>query len=197
VVAHGPGPTRLASRLGGDLDLALADVGLPAWILDRGGTVRWENARATELFGPQVGRLGIEAFALESREVFRRERTKKLLGTATTSDYPAVMVLASGRHVPVEVHTVALRNGGRAVGVFGVAELDGEPAPPPLVSPLTPRQRQVLQALAAGCSTAQMAETFHLSKETVRNHVRGVLHALGVHSRLEAVVEGRRRGLVG
>jgi len=30
----------------------------------------------------------------------------------------------------------------------------------------------------------------------VRNHVRGVLRALGVRSRLEAVVEARRRRLI-
>jgi DNA-binding NarL/FixJ family response regulator len=41
--------------------------------------------------------------------------------------------------------------------------------------------------LAQGYSTAQIAEELHLSVETVRNHIRRLFHALGVHSRLEAV----------
>jgi DNA-binding CsgD family transcriptional regulator len=41
-----------------------------------------------------------------------------------------------------------------------------------------------------------MAESFNLSRETVRNHLRGLFRALQVHSRLEAVAEGRRRGLI-
>ena len=50
--------------------------------------------------------------------------------------------------------------------------------------------------LAAGASTAQIQETLHLSRETVRNHIRNLLRALGAHSRLEAVAVARRRGLI-
>jgi hypothetical protein len=35
-----------------------------------------------------------------------------------------------------------------------------------------------------------------ITEDTVRNRVRGLLRALGVHSRLQAAVEARRRGLV-
>jgi DNA-binding NarL/FixJ family response regulator len=50
--------------------------------------------------------------------------------------------------------------------------------------------------LAHGFSTEQMAEAMNVSRETVRNHVRGLLRRLGVHSRLEAVTVGRSRGLI-
>ena len=43
---------------------------------------------------------------------------------------------------------------------------------------------------------AFLAGELHLSLETVRNHVRGILRALGVHSRLEAVAVARREHLV-
>ncbi|MBV8257602.1 MAG: response regulator transcription factor [Actinobacteria bacterium] len=102
----------------------------------------------------------------------------------------------SGRRVPVEIHTVAMREGDRVVGIFGLAEVDA-PLPPMRRDSLTPRQLEVLGHLSNGCSTDQIAKRLHLSPETVRNHVRGVLRSLGVHSRLEAVVEGRRRGLIG
>jgi DNA-binding CsgD family transcriptional regulator len=51
--------------------------------------------------------------------------------------------------------------------------------------------------LAEGMSTDQVAAMLHLSKETVRNHIRHVLRALGAHSRLEAVAMARRQGLLG
>ena len=57
-------------------------------------------------------------------------------------------------------------------------------------------QHEVLLLLGRGCSTQQIAETLSLSRETVRNHIRGVLRALRVNSRLGALVEGRRRGLL-
>jgi DNA-binding NarL/FixJ family response regulator len=41
-------------------------------------------------------------------------------------------------------------------------------------------------------STKQIADELHLSRETVRNHVRHLLHALGAKSRLEAVAVARR-----
>ncbi len=42
----------------------------------------------------------------------------------------------------------------------------------------------------------QIARELHLSIETVRNHVRHILRALDVHSRLEAVAVARREHLL-
>lgn len=66
----------------------------------------------------------------------------------------------------------------------------------PRATSLTARQREVLVLLGEGLSTAAIAARLGLSKETVRNHVRAVLQELGAHSRLEAVIEARRRGLL-
>jgi DNA-binding NarL/FixJ family response regulator len=49
-----------------------------------------------------------------------------------------------------------------------------------------------LRLLEHGYSTDQIADRLHLSPETVRNHIRAVLRALDVHSRLEAVAVARR-----
>lgn len=51
---------------------------------------------------------------------------------------------------------------------------------------LTRRERQVLELLAAGATTRQMAEALGVSANTVRTHVRGVLDKLGVHQRTKA-----------
>jgi LuxR family maltose regulon positive regulatory protein len=61
---------------------------------------------------------------------------------------------------------------------------------------LTPRQNDVLQLLCQGASTEDIAPMLHLSKETVRNHVRHVLRALGAHSRVEAVARAHELGLL-
>ena len=61
---------------------------------------------------------------------------------------------------------------------------------------LTPREAEVLQLLADGSSTADIAATLFLSTNTVRNHVQRVLGKLGAHSKLEAVAIGIRSGLV-
>jgi DNA-binding NarL/FixJ family response regulator len=62
---------------------------------------------------------------------------------------------------------------------------------------LTPRQSEILRLLERGKSTDQIAAELHLSKETVRNHIRHMLQALGVHSRLEAVALARHEHMAG
>lgn len=61
---------------------------------------------------------------------------------------------------------------------------------------LSPREIEILELLAAGNSTSEMAATLYVSVNTVRNHVNAVIKKLGAHSRLEAVAEGVRLGLV-
>jgi DNA-binding NarL/FixJ family response regulator len=56
---------------------------------------------------------------------------------------------------------------------------------------LTPRQAEILHLLELGRSTTEIADELRLSRETVRNHVRRLLHAMGATSRLEAVALAR------
>jgi two-component system, NarL family, nitrate/nitrite response regulator NarL len=60
----------------------------------------------------------------------------------------------------------------------------------------TPRERQVLQGIVGGATTAQLAASMGMSTATVRGHVQGVLSKLGVHSRLKAAVLAVREGIV-
>ena len=61
---------------------------------------------------------------------------------------------------------------------------------------LTAREREVLGCLARGLSTTAIAEELSVARVTVRNHIQGLLQKLGVHSKLEAVVEAQRAGIV-
>jgi len=190
--------TRIAAELGGDIDGALDDVGVPAYLLDRDGVVRWQNAKATALVGKHGRRDFFSLIAPEDRERVRTEFAKKVTRTRLVTDFEAVILAPSGKRVPVEIHSVAMEEGDRMVAVFGVIDIgDAGPGSSRARSTeLTPRQLEVLHALAEGRSTAQIAASAHLSQETVRNHVRRLLRALGVHSRLAAVAEARRRGLI-
>lgn len=60
---------------------------------------------------------------------------------------------------------------------------------------LTRREREILQTLAAGASTADVAEAFGISPLTVQSHVKSILAKLGVHSKVEAVRIAWRHGL--
>jgi DNA-binding NarL/FixJ family response regulator len=64
------------------------------------------------------------------------------------------------------------------------------------INRLTPREREVLQALAAGLSDYEIAQQLHISHETVRSHMVNVLHKLEVDSRLKALVFAVKHELV-
>jgi DNA-binding NarL/FixJ family response regulator len=97
--------------------------------------------------------------------------------------------------VAVEISAVPLMNGERVVGVFGLFEGHPDDEPKALHPHLTPRQVEVLRLLEQGRSTKQIAAELHLSTETVKNHIRRLFRALGVHSRLEAVAAARTASL--
>lgn len=61
---------------------------------------------------------------------------------------------------------------------------------------LTPREQQILDLLASGARTKQIASMLHIANNTVRSHVQAVLSKLGAHTRLEAVAIARREGLL-
>ena len=92
------------------------------------------------------------------------------------------------------VARVLERLGAQPVAPHG--EPPSLPPPPSPAPPLTPREREVLQLVAAGHPNKQIAQTLDLSLATVRNHIHNILEKLGVHSKLEAVSLAFRTGWV-
>jgi PAS domain S-box-containing protein len=178
--------------IGGDLAQAIEDVSVPSYVIDPAGVIRWVNPAARRLVGDARGRQFASVVAPEDVRRAREHFARKIAGTERVTDSEVVLIGPEGRRVKVDISSVPLTEGHRVVGVFGQVS-DVEPAEEahPSVSHLTPRQNEVLRMLERGWSTDQMAKELHLSPETVRNHVRRLLQALGVHTRLEAVAHAR------
>ncbi|MEJ5330576.1 MAG: response regulator transcription factor [Desulfobaccales bacterium] len=60
---------------------------------------------------------------------------------------------------------------------------------------LTPREREVLQLMAEGKPTGQIAEQLHISVKTVETHRQQIMHKLGIHSIAELTKYAIREGL--
>jgi PAS domain S-box-containing protein len=179
----------------GDIPDALERVNVPSYVVDEYQIIRWLNPAARRLVGDARGRQATSIVAPEDTRRAREAFAKHMVGNEDV-DGSVVLIDQAGERVSVEVSSVCLYEGHRVIGVFGQlsdVELESEP---PLHPHLTPRQSEVLRLLEHGRSTEQIAHELHLSLETVRNHVRGILRALGVHSRLEAVAIARREHLV-
>ena len=177
--------------LGGDVEQALENVGVPSYVLDTTGIVRWLNRAAERLVGDVRGRHFSSVVAPEDTRRARELFARKVLGTAASTDAPGVLLSTTGERVAVEISAVPLKNGEQVVGVFGLLDERREETPTAPHPHLTPRQVEVLRLLEQGRSTRQIAAELHLTTETVRNHIRRLFRALGVNSRLEAVAASR------
>lgn len=101
----------------------------------------------------------------------------------------AVRRLAAGEQLLSQQEVIeALRYLVRAREVHREAQLAAER--------LTPREREVLQALAEGWGDKEIARRLHVGVGTVHSHVTNILAKLEVSSRLQALVFAVRYGIV-
>ena len=124
-----------------------------------------------------------------ARELFAR----KVVGAATVTDAPVVVIDADGERVAVEVSSVPLYRGEHVIGVFGAGlGRRGRAAPPSRIAahppsgggPPAPREGPVDNADRRGAGADE--------PDSERNHIRHLLRAVGAHSRLEAVAIASR-----
>lgn len=66
-----------------------------------------------------------------------------------------------------------------------------------LLSPLSPREKEILSLIAAGCTSAQVAETLVVSINTVRTHRDNIMAKLGLHSKAALIRYAVAKGLIG
>ncbi len=101
----------------------------------------------------------------------------------------------------------AQRTGQAAAGVplgylarlqraFGSGQPARDPVPSGIVDPLTSRELEVLEKLAAGRSNQAIARELVVTLDTVKKHVGHVLGKLGAANRTEAVTRARELSLI-
>ena len=174
------------------LEDVLEHINVPSYLIEANGIIRWVNPAARRLVGDVAGRQFTSVVAPENTRRARELFARKIVGGTSATDAGVAIIDRQGNRLGVEITSVPVFDGEHVVGVFGqVSDVLEEPHAHPDL-PLTPRQAEVLELLERGRSTRQIAEELHLSTETVRNHVRHVLRAVGAHSRLEAVAIANR-----
>jgi len=125
---------------------------------------------------------------------------------------PATGIVAHGERPERHLASAALQAGASAyvARTAGTAEMAKaawaaldqgrfvDPAVPPSGSrgKLTRRQREILQLLADGGSTAAAARELGLSEETVKTHTKNMLARLGAKNRTHAVAIALRECLI-
>jgi PAS domain S-box-containing protein len=186
------------------VDLWLVDsLVVPASLHDVEGRFVRINAAAERAIGSSnahwLGRHFTEPVPPEARENVEAQ-FRHAVETGEPTDFETVFVDASGHLRGVRAQHLPLRQGDSIVGVLILA-FDVRLPPSKLIGlelhpRLTPRQREILDLIASGLSTTEIARELTLSTETVRNHVRRVFGELHVHTRVEAIVAAQRLGLL-
>ncbi len=64
------------------------------------------------------------------------------------------------------------------------------------VSPLTPKEMEILEYIAQGMLNKQIANELGISEQTIKNHVTSILRKLNANARTEAVVLAVKQGLI-
>ena len=75
-------------------------------------------------------------------------------------------------------------------------ELSREKEAASFVSPLTPRETEILSYMAQGYLNKQIAEILNVSEQTIKNHVTSILRKLNANARTHAVVIAIKKGLI-
>ena len=76
-----------------------------------------------------------------------------------------------------------------------VRRLD-QPATPEMDRVVSRREEEVLQLIADGCSTPEVAGRLYISQKTVKNHLASIYHKLDARDRTQAVLQAVRMGIV-
>lgn len=192
----------LSEVLGGQTDIE---------VIGRAGTVRDARRKAGQ-FGPDVVVMDYrlpDGDGLAATRDIRAENPDVSVVMVTASDHDTVVAAAveagcsayvskdrAAEDVVTAVRTAARGEMGFPAAVLGALMGSRAPAAAGRSHALTPRELEVLQLLAEGHSTREVAEHFVLSVSTVRNHIHNLLTKLGARSKLEAVTMATRQGII-
>jgi DNA-binding NarL/FixJ family response regulator len=170
-----------AVRLAAELqpDVVVLDVSMP--VLD--------GIEATRRIHDDLPNLPIVIITMHGDEALRRDAVNAGAAGFLTKDVSMQEVVktitqAAGGEVALSTELAATI----------LAELEEGPGRTP--SPLTPREEEVLQLIADGCSTSEVASGLFISGKTVKNHLASIYEKLEARDRTQAVLSAVRSGII-
>jgi DNA-binding NarL/FixJ family response regulator len=170
-----------AVRLAEELrpDVVVMDVSMP--VLD--------GVEATRRIHADLPDLPIVIITMHGDEALRRDAVNAGAAGFLTKDVSmqevvATITQAAGTEVALSTELAATI----------LAELEEGIDRPP--SPLTPREEEVLQHIADGCSTSEVAAQLFISGKTVKNHLASIYEKLEARDRTQAVLSAVRSGII-
>ncbi len=173
-----------------DPDIALIEVDLP-------GINGLEVARAIKRSRPHI-RIVLLSASMDGMQVVKAIRAgvsaylprnvppEKLIQTLKQvhrNDYPINDLVFSLPEVA-----------GQVLATFRQMAMDEDAQS--IYSPLSPRELEVLELVAAGRTNKEIAVRLDISNQTVKNHISSILRKLAVNDRTQAVVYAMRRGWI-
>jgi DNA-binding NarL/FixJ family response regulator len=165
------------------LDVALMDYRLPDGTgadAARAIKARWPNARVVMLTALADDETILESIQAGADGYLTKDRAVEDVVSAVRSAHAGETLLPRAVIVGIAQRVAAARD--RA-----------ERRP---IEPLTPRELEVLRALAEGLSTPEICDRLFIAPNTLRTHVQNIMGKLRVHSKLEAVAFALRHRLV-
>jgi len=155
------------------------------------------------------GRMGvaIEALALQALANWRRGEQassmtflERALRLAEPESYVRLFIdlgLPMARLL-LEAHSrnVIPDYADKLLTAFGAGPSFSDITEKPMPEPLSSREQEVLQLIAAGLTNPEIAKALVVSSETVKKHTSSIYGKLGVRSRIEAAARARELGLL-
>jgi DNA-binding NarL/FixJ family response regulator len=165
------------------LDVVLMDYRLPDGTgadAARAIKSRWPNARVVMLTALADDETILESIQAGADGYLTKDRAVEDVVSGVRSAYAGETLLPRAVIVGIAQRVAAARDRGDRQHV----------------EPLTPRETEVLRALAEGLSTPEICERLFIAPNTLRTHVQNIMGKLRVHSKLEAVAFALRHRLV-
>jgi RNA polymerase sigma factor (sigma-70 family) len=165
--------------------------------LDNDPETNLEFARKLRQRAPSVAVVMLTA-RTEDEELFRalKAQAAAYISKDVSGDQLAETVrqVANGSHPINECLTTRPNIAEQVLREFQAYSLRDEAEE--LLSPLTPRETEILQYIAEGLLNKQIANKLGISEQTIKNHVTSILRKLNANARTEAVVLALKQGLI-
>ncbi len=147
---------------------------------------------------PSVSIIILSGDGQQDEQVFQaiKAQASAFHGRNVSSDELARTIArcANGEHPINETLTTRPRVAEQILQQF--RELSREKETSSFMSPLTPKEMEVLKYMAEGYLNKQIADRLDVTEQTIKNHITSILRKLNANARTQAVVIAIKKGLV-